>query len=63
MQTNNKNLTPLKSIRVHCLECSNHQPSEVRECIITDCPLWLYRLGTNPKRKGIKKGFQSNPME
>lgn len=52
-----KKLTPLKSIRQNCLDCSNNQPSVVKECEITDCPLWIYRLGTNPKRKGIKKGF------
>ncbi len=54
---NNKRLTPLKSIRANCLDCCNGQPKEVRECQITDCPLWTYRFGTNPKRKGFKKGF------
>ena len=49
--------TPLKSIRLNCLECSNNQPSVVKDCEITNCPLWIYRLGTNPKRKRIKKGF------
>lgn len=52
-----KHLTPLRSIRQNCLDCSNNQPSAVKVCGITDCPLWIYRLGTNPKRKGIKKGF------
>ncbi len=54
---NNKKLTPLKSIRAYCLDCSNRQPKEVRECEITDCPLYEFRFGTNPKRKGLKKGF------
>lgn len=49
----NKNLTPLKSIRAHCLGCSNHQPKEVKQCQIEDCPLWDYRLGRNPRRQGI----------
>jgi hypothetical protein len=57
MKDPNKNLTPLKSIRAYCLECSNQQPKEVRECPIKNCPLYEYRYGTNPKRKGIKKGF------
>ena len=56
---NKKRLTPLKSIRANCLDCCNGQPKEVRECQIIDCPLWLYRLGTNPNRKGIKKGFEN----
>lgn len=54
-----KRLTPLKSIRANCLDCCNGQPKEVRECQITDCPLWHYRFGKNPNRKGIKKGFEN----
>ncbi|OGU41037.1 MAG: hypothetical protein A2315_10895 [Ignavibacteria bacterium RIFOXYB2_FULL_35_12] len=49
----NKNLSPLKSIRKNCLECSNQQPKEVKECHIEDCPLYPFRLGKNPHRKGI----------
>jgi len=48
-----KNLTPLKAIRAKCLDCSNNQPKEVRFCLVVDCPLYSYRLGRNPKRKGI----------
>jgi len=48
-----KNLTPLKAIRKHCLECSSGSALEVKNCIITDCPLYSFRFGKNPKRKGI----------
>lgn len=48
-----KCLTPIKAIRAKCLECSNYQPKEVRECLITDCPLYRYRMGKNPNRVGI----------
>jgi hypothetical protein len=48
-----KKLTPLKAIRKKCLDCSGGQPSEVKDCIITDCPLLEYRFGKNPRRKGI----------
>lgn len=48
-----KNTTPLKSIRQHCLECSGGSRLEVRKCNIENCPLYVYRLGKNPKRKGI----------
>ena len=51
-----KKLSPLKAIRAHCLACSGFQPKEVRNCSITNCPLHLYRLGTNPARKGVGKG-------
>ncbi len=48
-----KNLTPLKAIRAKCLECSGHHPKEVRFCTNTDCPLYFFRLGTNPNRRGV----------
>lgn len=58
----NNTLTPLKAIRKKCLDCSNFQPSEVRKCLIEDCPLFPYRMGKNPKRVGIGKfsGFSEN---
>jgi hypothetical protein len=46
-------LTPLKAIRAKCRDCSNNQPEEIKKCPIQDCPLFLYRFGNNPKRKGI----------
>ena len=48
-----KRLTPLKALRAKCLDCSNKQPSEVRKCPIADCPLFIYRFGHNPERRGI----------
>ena len=45
--------TPLKAIRAKCLDCSADQPKEVRLCPITDCPLYPFRMGHNPNRKGI----------
>lgn len=47
-----KKLTPLRAIRAKCLSCSE-TAREVRECDIQDCSLYHYRLGKNPKRKGI----------
>ena len=46
-------LTPLKAIRVHCIDCSGYSPKEVRLCVIPQCPLYPYRMGTNPSRKGV----------
>ena len=45
--------SPVKSIRKHCLECSGQSPKEVRLCLITHCPLYPYRMGENPNRKGV----------
>lgn len=46
--TNTATRTPLKAIRAKCLECSNEQPSEVKECPIKSCALWEYRFGKWP---------------
>ena len=48
-----KRLTPLKAIRAKCLDCSCGQWYEVKMCPIDCCPLYEYRDGHNPKRKGI----------
>ena len=31
------------AIQAKCLDCSNLNVSEVRECTATGCPLWRYR--------------------
>jgi hypothetical protein len=49
----NSQKTPLKAIREKCLDCCGYQYSEVRECHITDCPLWIYRMGKNPNHGRI----------
>jgi len=46
------NVTPLKAIKKHCLECSGFEKKQVRECVIQNCVLYMYRQGTNPNRKG-----------
>jgi len=49
-------LTPLKAIRKKCLKwCSNNSYKEVECCPIKDCPLYPYRFGKNPARKGLGK--------
>lgn len=48
-----KNLTPLKAIRKKCLDCSVFSNKEVELCPSTDCPIYIFRFGTNPKRKGL----------
>lgn len=40
-----KRLTKGEAIRARCLDCCNHQLSEVRLCPATDCPLFPYRMG------------------
>ena len=54
-------LSPLKAIRAKCLDCCAEQPSEVRLCPSEKCPLWPYRMGHNPNRKGIG-GFKEKDL-
>jgi hypothetical protein len=42
---------PMKAIRAKCLDCCCGNAAEVRKCTATDCPLWPFRLGSNPFRK------------
>jgi hypothetical protein len=46
--------TPIKSIRLKCLDCCCGSPKEVELCPVTGCPLFLYRFGKRPttSRKG-----------
>ena len=38
----------LRAIRQKCLDCSCHQPSEVKDCQLTACSLWPFRMGNDP---------------
>jgi len=46
-------LSPLKAIKAHCLECTGYEYQETKNCTDLKCPLYPYRLGKNPQRKGI----------
>jgi len=48
-----KKISPLRAIRANCLECSGDNMAEVKRCEIIDCPLWPFRMGHNPNRKGL----------
>jgi hypothetical protein len=48
-----KIFTPVSAIRARCLACAEGQASVVRKCVQNDCPLFQYRFGRNPARKGI----------
>lgn len=50
-------LTRAKAIRAKCLDCSCGDRTEVRLCPITDCPLWIYRMG-----KEVEPGCSNLPQ-
>jgi hypothetical protein len=48
-------LTRSQAIRAKCLDCCCGNSAEVRNCPITHCPLWNFRMGrevgeNTPKR-------------
>ena len=50
-----KGISRLKAIRKYCvLWCMNGQRKEVASCAITNCSLYPFRLGKNPKLFGKK---------
>jgi hypothetical protein len=58
-----KNLSPLKAIRSNCIDCSGGILKYVRECNITECPLYPFRMGKNPHRLQIMTDEQiENPV-
>ena len=45
-------MTPLKAIKLKCLDCCMGQRNEVKLCPVTDCPLYPFRRGHKPKGNG-----------
>lgn len=43
-------MNPMKAIREKCLDCTCQQPIEVKECTVTRCALYPFRMGVNPYR-------------
>jgi hypothetical protein len=47
-QIGHRKMPLLKIIRAKCMNCSGCALGEVRSCTFINCPLWPYRMGTNP---------------
>lgn len=54
-------LTPLRAIRAKCIDCQAGSYIEVRNCTSSRCPLFHFRLGKNPNRKGVGGNPQLAP--
>lgn len=48
-----KALTPMKAIRAKCLECSAGSSTEVKNCPVTACALYIYRRGKRPTEEDL----------
>ena len=67
-----ENKSILRAIRLKCLDCSAYQEGEIRECPVTTCPLYPFRLGKNPflkkklteeERNKIRERFINNVLK
>ena len=45
-------MTPMKAIRLNCLECVGWKHSEVTKCEIDTCCFYSYRFGKKPDQVG-----------
>lgn len=43
-------VSPLRALRLKCLDCCNGSTREVRLCAAVDCPSWPFRMGVSPWR-------------
>ena len=46
-------VSPLRALRMKCLDCCNDSAQEVRLCTAVDCPSWPFRMGRNPWRRKL----------
>ena len=53
MKKTSKILTPIKAIRKKCLDCTNGQYDEIRNCSVKKCALYPYRMGKRPNQATI----------
>lgn len=49
-------MTPIQAIRRKCIDCAGGSYKAVRNCEEEDCPLYPFRLGKNPNRRGMGGG-------
>jgi hypothetical protein len=47
--------SPMELIRAKCLDCCAGHAQEVRYCVATSCPLWPYRMSSNPFRAPLSE--------
>jgi hypothetical protein len=48
-------LTPMRAIRIKCIDCSGGLVGEVAHCAVVECPLYPFRSGHKPIRVGAAR--------
>ena len=44
-------MSPLRALRLRCVDCCSGSMNEVRLCAAIACPSWPFRMGFNPWRE------------
>jgi hypothetical protein len=52
-QLGHARVSPLRALRLKCLDCCNGSAQEVRLCTAVDCPSWPFRMGRSPWRRKL----------
>jgi len=50
-----KEITPMKAIRLKCLDCSCGSSEEVKNCFAKKCPLYQFRFGYKLDENGNRR--------
>ena len=48
-------ISPLRALRMRCIDCSGDSANEVRLCTAVQCPAWPFRMGKNPWRSPLSE--------
>jgi hypothetical protein len=54
--------TLAEAARAKCLDCCGEQLREVRFCLALTCPLWPFRMGTDPFRGMRGRGPENGSL-
>ena len=52
-QLGHERVSPLRALRLKCLDCCNDSAQEVRLCTAVACPSWPFRMGKSPWRRKL----------
>ena len=58
-QLGHARVSPLRALRLKCLDCCNGSAQEVRLCTAVDCPSWPFWMGKNPWRAPLGDAEQA----
>ena len=48
-------MSPLKALRLRCIDCCAGSSLEARLCTAVSCPSWPFRMGRNPWRAPVSE--------